>query len=352
MLTLLLAAASVFTASDMLDIQTFARGQPIVLSSDGAWVAYVLTDVADEWNVAARRPRGHVQIQRLGDPAKPLSAGTTRSSFPAFSPDGRRLAFFLEDPEGGQLAVWDRTSGQVHRLGERFEGRAYLAPEWDVASPRIVYALAAKTPPAPPPARVQVIRSSDPRLPGDAFFVDRRRATLATVDVRGGGFHSLTREPAHVRAFRLSRTDVLYRTPTEETFGLVGKEVQQTYAVPLTGDALPRLVEAEPNETRRVRLAPDESLTDPEIEAPQPNMYTIARPFMDLYVGADNVTATIEDQIEAPVTSADGKSVFFRAIDRKTYDETIYRYRTETRALEKLAGAASTTDTSPSAGAM
>ena len=59
-------AAPVFTTEDMLAVRTFAGGQPLAVSSDGRWVAYVLTDGADEWNIQEPRPTGHVVVQSLG----------------------------------------------------------------------------------------------------------------------------------------------------------------------------------------------------------------------------------------------------------------------------------------------
>ena len=57
--------APVFTAEDMLAIRTFAGGQPLAVSSTGRWIAYVLTDRDDEWNVQEPRPTGHVYVQAL-----------------------------------------------------------------------------------------------------------------------------------------------------------------------------------------------------------------------------------------------------------------------------------------------
>lgn len=56
----------VFTAEDVLAVRTFAGGQPIAVASTGRWIAYVVTDNDDEWNVQEPRPTGHVHVQTLG----------------------------------------------------------------------------------------------------------------------------------------------------------------------------------------------------------------------------------------------------------------------------------------------
>ena len=93
---------SAFTAADMLDIVSFSGGQPISVAPDGAWVAYVLPDRDFEWNVLERRSVGYVVVQEItaagvGEP-RTLSEGATRSAFPVWSPDGKKLAFLSKAP--------------------------------------------------------------------------------------------------------------------------------------------------------------------------------------------------------------------------------------------------------------
>ena len=89
-----------------------------------------------------------------------------------------------------------------------------------------------------------------------------------------------------------------------------------------------------------VSLVPDRSIQDPEIEAPQPGMYTVARPFMDLYlVSAEdgswrNLTETFPDQVANPVWSRDGKAVFFQTVDNTTYAEAIRCYTLEDETVK------------------
>src|SRR6476660_2317933 len=76
----------VFGVEDLLAVKTFAGGQPFSVSAGGRYVAYVVTDKDDEWNVQEPRPTGHVYVQTIssgqsGAP-KPLTSGAVHSSFP------------------------------------------------------------------------------------------------------------------------------------------------------------------------------------------------------------------------------------------------------------------------------
>jgi len=391
--------APVFTAEDMLVIRTFAGGQPVAASSAGRWIAYVLTDLDDEWNVQEPRPNGHVHVQALnaGQPGSPraLTAGAIHSAWPTWSPDGRRLAFVREERGRGQLVVWDAERDQMTPIGDELEARTYLAPQWDASGSTIVLAVAQPDTPAQP-YRVRSVKSTDARIPGDQFFTDMRQAVLTAIDVATGRSTRLARDPIVLRSFQVSPTgrELLYVTPVPEMLGVIGKEQNDAFVLPidLTGGPRPaarKLAERgrfswapdgrdllftkdgrlmalpadgsgdarlwhesftltvsdpvwAPDRSRFATLIADPSVTDPEIEPVKPGMYTIAQPFMDVYIvradgTARNLTGAFEAQVSNPVWSADAAALYFRAVDNTTYDETVYRYTVANEKLDPIA---------------
>src|SRR6185295_1095346 len=198
----------VFTAEDMLAMRTFAGGQPVAVSATGRWIAYVLTDRDDEWNVQEPRPTGHVHVVTLtgGRPGAPraLTSGAAHSAFPVWSPDGRRLAFIGEEQGRGRAMVWDAERDRVTPVGDPFAARIFLAPQWD-PSGKVLVVAAALPDESAQPYRVRSVKSTDTRIPGDQFFTDERKAILTAIDVAGGVSTALT-TPVVLRSFRLSPT--------------------------------------------------------------------------------------------------------------------------------------------------
>ena len=222
----------------MLAIRTFAGGQPVAASSTGRWIAYVLTDQDDEWNVQEPRPTGHVNVQALagGRPgaARALTSGAAHSAFPVWSPDGRRLAFIREEQGRSRAVVWDAERDQMTPVGDTFAARIYLAPQWD-PSGKVLLVAAALAGETAQPYRVRSVKSTDARIPGDQFFTDERKATLTAIDVAGGASTALTHAPVVLRSFRVSPTGrhVLYVAPVPETLGVIGKEQNDTFVLPI-----------------------------------------------------------------------------------------------------------------------
>ena len=394
--TVFAQAAPVFTAEDALAVRSFAGGQPIAVSSTGRGVAYVLTDLNDEWNVQEPRPTGHVVVQVLGSdrPGAPraLTSGAAHSSFPVWSPDGRRLAFVREERTGGRVVIWDADRDVMTPVGEPFTARAYLAPQWESSGRSVVVAVPVPERQAQP-YRVRSVKSADARIPGDQFFTDERRALLTAIDASSGKATPLVSDAIVLRSFRLSPTgrDLLFVSPDPATLGVIGKEQNDTFVLPIAGarPATPRKLTERgrftwspdgtqllfakggrlmtiavdggaaapwrasftlqtsepvwsPDGARFAALVADPTVADPEIEPVEPGMYTIAQPFMDLYlVSADgasrNVTSGFDDQVSDPVWAPDGSAVYFRAVNNKTYDETLYKYTPADQQLQRVA---------------
>jgi len=374
----------VFTPEEMMAVKTFAGGQPVAVAAGGAYVAYVLTDQTDEWNVQEPRPTGYVYVKaltgaRAGAP-RALTSGAAHSSFPVWSPDGRRLAVIREEQGRGRAIIWDPARDQMTPIGDPFEARIYLAPQWLPSGNALIVA-AARSEPPPQPYRVRSVKNTDARIPGDQFFTDERTAVLTSIDA-GSGKSTPLGGPVVLRSFRLSPAGnaLLYVSPDPATLGVIGKEQNDTFVQPIGasaagqarkladrgryswspdgqqllfprggrlmavpaagGDARPwkesfTLPAGEPvwapDGSRFATLVADPSVKDPELEPVKPGMYTTAQPFMDVYlVAADgtakNLTGGFEDQVSEPVWSADGAALFFRAVNNQTYDETLYRY--------------------------
>lgn len=365
-----------FTANDMLDVVQISGA--VSVSPAGDRLAFVLPDLTDDWNVLERRQVGTVHILELADGAgvpMPIGGTNGRTSFPVFSPDGSRLALFVESSVGGRLAVWHLQESRLELLGAPFEGRVVAEPQW-AANDRIVYARPAAPPPEPEPERISVLEISD-ALPGDAYFQRDPRAGLRVVDPGTGEERTLLPDGSALRGFDVSpagawvtgrvadrsRT-LLWSLEGEGSSAAGGAEeigeprdrpvwfsdgllmIRRSGAIVVLDPDRP----SEPPETlfrlddrlaglgvaRRGRffsaLQVDPSLTDPEIEPPQRGMYTIARSFVDLVIitpgdgAVTNVTADIPDQISSVTWSADGASVYFVATNNVTYEEALYRY--------------------------
>ena len=400
------------TPEDVLAVQSFAGGQPIAVSSTGRWIAYVVTDKNDDWNVQEPRPTGYVFVQSLGDkPGAPraLTSGAAHSAFPVWSPDGTRLAFVREEQGRGQEVVWDSGRDQMTPIGDPFPARMYVEPQWDAAGKALVVA-AAEVESAPAPYRVRSVKSTDVRIPGDQFFTDERKATLVAIDVATGKSTPLSTSTIALRSFKLSPDGMhlLYVAPDPATLGVIGKEQNDTFVLPLDlkpgakpgaarklndrgrywwspdgkqllsmrgGKLTAQPVDGgeakawrdtltigggepvwSPDGSRFATLVADPSLWDAELEKVKPGMYTTARPFNDVYlVGSDgsakNLTKEFEDQVSDPVWSRDGSALYFRATNNKTYDETLYRYTVANQKLDALVrGAESYDRIVPSAG--
>jgi dipeptidyl aminopeptidase/acylaminoacyl peptidase len=381
----------------MLGVRTFAGGQPIAVSSTGRWIAYVLTDMDDEWNVQEGRPTGHVWVQALDGPRpgrpRALSTGAVHSAFPVWSPDGRRLAFIQEAQGSGRVMIWDAERDRLSPVGDSIAARLTLSPQWEPSGRGIIVAVPQPSAPAQR-YRVRSVKSTDARIPGDQFFVDATTSRLVAIDTTSGATTPLTPEPVVLRGFQVAPRGGhgIFVAVAPDTLGIIGKEQNDTFVFSIDAGAAansPRklsergrfswtpdgrrllftkggrlmAIAAEggeatpwsegftlavndpvwsPDGSRFAALVPDPSVTDPEIEPVKPGMYSIAQPFMDLFlVDADgsskNLTSGFPDQVSGPVWSHDGRVLFFRVVANASYDETIYRYTVASQTLEPVA---------------
>src|SRR5262249_20441017 len=121
-------------------------------------------------------------------------------------------------------------------VGEPLSARAYLAPQWDPSGRSLIVAVPIPDRPAPT-YRVRSVKNTDARIPGDQFFTDERRAVLTAIDAGSGKASPLVSDPIVLRSFRLSPTgrDLLFVSPDLTTLGVIGKEQNDTFVVPVAG---------------------------------------------------------------------------------------------------------------------
>lgn len=407
-----------FTARDMLGIVA-VREESVTLSPGATWAAFVYPDVTNEMNILSRRPKGSVRaINLVQDETVQVSRGGNYGAFPAWSPDGQHLAYFAESSGDFSLQIWNSATGETRSITGSFKGEPWLPPQWSSDGRYLVFARpvapvqdASTTVFPPPPTfaravqqlpegelpRVVVIDSADERIPGDAPFIDARRAVLSVVEVSSGDESELT-EPVHLRDFDVSPDGpyALYSFPTDSTFGVIGEVTRQTnivsldemdapstltregeklqwrpdgqslyyiasgdiHSISLDGDRgdtiLGESIEApirkaslSPDGGRVAMLVPDQEYSDPEVVVPvdsNAEMYSIAKPLMNLYIAerssdestlVDLGTANLLD-VTNFVWSPDSASLIFTALDRKSYDEYLYIYDVERRQLDRL----------------
>lgn len=379
-------AAAVFGPSEMLRIETFAETSQPVISPDGQWVAYASTDGADESNILARHPTSFLWlVSSKGGPPRRILPQGEHGQTPVWSPDASKLAFVRTRDGRSRVSVFDVASSSIRELGEWFAQdqsvwpSGGLGPHWTPDGRQLVFAALEPTAPVAEKPRFTVIRGSDPIIPGDMFFVDRRKWKLTSVDIGSGQQHDLSEQAFALRSLALAPDgqSVLVRIVTPETLGHFRAEKTQSLIVSLhEGQPQPIFTASQPawvafspkaheliypdKRGLRSRTVPDgadrvlmdgfpESTrmpsTDPQsrwlaVLAARPgtgpkdrNMYSILQPLEDLLVidlsSGKSQKLTPPDQQDEPgdaVWSQDGKALFYRATNPTTLRETIYRW--------------------------
>ena len=108
-------------------------GSP-ALSPDGRWVAYTVRDT--DWVANAFVTQVWLADTRGGAP-RPLTQGKKSSNAPAWSPDGKRLAFGSDRTDKRQVFVLDMSGGDAEQLTSADEGVTSFA--WSPDGATIAY---------------------------------------------------------------------------------------------------------------------------------------------------------------------------------------------------------------------
>ncbi len=390
---LLLATASVaagqptptFGPEDMLQITDFVRGSEPAIAPQGDLVAFSTVDPGDEANIRAIRPTGFLWVAALDGSRHRVGAAADHGEAPAWSPDGRQLAFLHSSAVDTRLAIWDRHTDEVRTIGPSLGTSrpglplGSLAPRWTPDGRTVIVPAADPVPPDPPTPRVRIIRSTDPIVPGDARFTDIREWRLVSVNIDDGRHRTLTPDPIALRGFDVAPDGghILFRAVTPESLGRFRREEMATWivaaasgdaprpalpgqkpgwiafspdgaellfveggalrAMPVGGGPVRPILDSLPERTRAPLVSAAGRLA---LLAPRPGtgstdarMYSIFRPVEDvIVVELPQRTTTVltaperQDEIIDVTWSGDGSTLLFLAKDPETFQETIRRW--------------------------
>jgi dipeptidyl aminopeptidase/acylaminoacyl peptidase len=171
-------------------------GSP-VLSPDGAWVAFTLseTDVEDE---SSQTRLWMVATDGLGAPI-PMTRDGESVGAPAWSPDGRYLSFLASRGEGARTQVWvlDRRGGEAWALTDVEQGIGDYA--WSPDGARLALVL------RDPATDDSTWTSDDPepwvmdrlqfKRDGAGYLTDSRKRHLYVFDLETGDLRQITAGP-------------------------------------------------------------------------------------------------------------------------------------------------------------
>jgi dipeptidyl aminopeptidase/acylaminoacyl peptidase len=189
-------------------------------------------------------------------PARPLTHGH-RDSAPAFSPDGRWLAYLSAEPKGRpQLHVLPTAGGTARKLTDHHLGAG--APVWSPDSRRLAYAARVPeagrygttedvTPDAEPPRLITTLKYRG----DDLGFTNDRRSHVFVVDLPADGEDAAPAEPQQVTGGDVDDTDVAWSPDGSELAFVSARHesadadlVSDVYAVRPDGGGLRRVTES------------------------------------------------------------------------------------------------------------
>jgi dipeptidyl aminopeptidase/acylaminoacyl peptidase len=138
------ASVSPLQITDLLSRVQFApqRGPVAAISPDGTQVAYVSEEPFsdnDSGTDIAHEGRKELWVQRLsGGPPLRIGEPTTDNFDPAWSPDGKELAFYAGLGEHNRVALWNSETRSVHVLEPRVESTWPDLIQWTPDSTRLL----------------------------------------------------------------------------------------------------------------------------------------------------------------------------------------------------------------------
>jgi dipeptidyl aminopeptidase/acylaminoacyl peptidase len=120
------------TVRDALSQRAFAVHVPIDVSRDGRWIAYTVDEPGRRRTRGARRYQYHTStgapvgveacdvwiVDTASGESRNLTEGQGSSWGPAWSPDGRSLAFFSDRGGRARLWIWEASSGRMRPVSD------------------------------------------------------------------------------------------------------------------------------------------------------------------------------------------------------------------------------------------
>src|SRR6516165_5133506 len=120
------------TVRDALRQRAFATRVPIDVSRDARWIAYTVEDPGRRGTRGARRYQYHTAtgapveaeacdiwvVDTASGGSRDLTEGRGTSWGPAWSPDGRALAFFSDGDGRARLWIWQASSGRMRPVSD------------------------------------------------------------------------------------------------------------------------------------------------------------------------------------------------------------------------------------------